>query len=208
MPMDLNNRKAYPEVCHRILEDLAEKLPGHLSYHSIGHTIDVANVCNSYIDYYMIADRVANLIRIAAVAHDYGYIYGPREHEERSIAGVRPMLTGYPEKEIAVIEGLIRATKVPQKPQNLYEEILADADLDYLGREDYPGLSEGLYREFLYFGVVQNETDWLDVQIRFLESHSFHTYWAKQNRSARKQEVLDRLLQKAGRSPGQPKKAS
>ena len=205
--MDLDNPKAYPEVCHRILEDLAEKLPEHLSYHSIGHTIDVANVCNSYIEYYLLSDRVANLIRIAAVAHDYGYIFGPREHEERSIVEVRPMLTEYSDKEIAVIDGLIRATKVPQKPQNLYEQILSDADLDYLGREDYPELSEGLYREFLYFGVVQNEADWLDVQIRFLESHQFHTDWAKANRSKRKQELLDRLLKQASAS-GKSKKAS
>lgn len=200
MPMDLDNRKAYPEVCHRILEDLTEKLPDHLSYHSIGHTIDVANVCNSYIEYYLLSDRVANLIRIAAVAHDYGYIFGPREHEERSIAEVRPMLTDYSDKEIAVIEGLIRATKVPQKPLNLYEQILADADLDYLGREDYPQLSEGLYREFLYFGVVQNDADWLNVQIRFLESHHFHTDWAKENRSQPKRKLLEKLNAQAGAS--------
>jgi len=205
--MELENKKAYPKVCHQILDELSERLPDYLHYHCLNHTIDVSNVCNFYIDYYLISDRVANLIRIAAVAHDYGYIFAPREHEERSIAEVRPMLTEYSDKEIAVIDGLIRATKVPQKPQNLYEQILSDADLDYLGREDYPELSEGLYREFLYFGVVQNEADWLDVQIRFLESHQFHTDWAKANRSKRKQELLDRLLKQASAS-GKSKKAS
>lgn len=205
--MDLINRKAYPEVCHRILEDLSEKLPKHLTYHCLDHTLDVANVCNAYIDYYMVSKEVADLIRIAAVSHDYGYIFGPREHEERSIQEVRPMLTDYSEKQLKVIDGLIRATKVPQKPQNLYEEILADADLDYLGRPDYPELSEGLYREFLFFGVVQNQADWLDVQIRFLESHHFHTDWAKRNRSTSKQEVLQGLKTRAA-APGQTKKAS
>ena len=29
------------------------------------------------------------------------------------------------------------ATKIPQKPQNHYEEVLSDADLDYLGRDDF-----------------------------------------------------------------------
>ena len=156
----------------------------------------MANVCNFYIEYYLLSDRVADLIRIAAVAHDYGYIFDPKEHEERSIVEVRPMLTEYSDKEIAVIEGLIRATKVPQKPQNLYEQILSDADLDYLGREDYPELSEGLYQEFLYFGVVENQADWLDVQIRFLESHQFQTDWAKNNRTENKQKVIDGLKAK------------
>ena len=191
--MKLENSSAYPEVCHKILEELSEKLPGHLTYHNLNHIIDVANVCNHYIDYYMISDRVADLIRIAAVAHDFGYIFTPIEHEERSITEVRPMLQKYSHAEIALIDGMIRATKVPQKPGNLYEDIMADADLDYLGRDDYGPISEGLYKEFLHFGVVKNEIDWLQLQIRFLENHSFHTDWARKHRSETKQERLQRL---------------
>lgn len=191
--MKLENSSAYPEVCHKILEELSEKLPGHLTYHNLNHIIDVANVCNHYIDYYMVSDRVADLIRIAAVAHDFGYIFTPIEHEERSITEVRPMLQKYSDAEIALIDGMIRATKVPQKPGNLYEDIMADADLDYLGRDDYGPISEGLYKEFLHFGVVKNEIDWLQLQIRFLENHSFHTDWARKHRSEAKQERLQRL---------------
>lgn len=191
--MELENSSAYPEVCHKILEELSQKLPEHLTYHNLDHIIDVANGCNFYIDYYMVSDRVADLIRIAAVAHDYGYVFTPVEHEERGIKEIRPMLGNYSEPEIALISGMIRATKVPQKPQNLYEEILADADLDYLGRDDYDPISAGLYKEFLHFGVVKNEIDWLQLQIRFLENHTFHTDWAKKNRTKAKLERLQRL---------------
>ena len=205
--MELENLEAYPEVCHKILDDLSKKLPTHLTYHTLGHIIDVANVCNHYIDYYMISDRVARLIRIAAVAHDYGYIYTPVEHEERSIKEVRPMLKDFSEDEIKQIEGMIRATKVPQSPQNLYEEILADADLDYLGRKDYGKISEGLFKEFLHFGVVKNENDWLELQIKFLENHHFHTDWAKLNRSDAKQQLLQGLRDKLN-SEGLSRQAS
>lgn len=191
--MELENISAYPEVCHKILNNLSEKLPRHLSYHSLGHIIDVANVCDRYIEYYMVGERPAHLIRIAAVAHDYGYIFTPVEHEERSIMEIRPMLKGYSDTEISVISGLIRATKVPQQPQNLYEEIIADADLDYLGRDDYDAISEGLYREFLHFGVVKNEIEWLELQIKFLEGHKFHTSWAKMYRRDAKQRVLQKI---------------
>lgn len=206
--MELENISAYPEICHKILEDLSRKLPAHLTYHTLGHTIDVANVCNHYIEYYMVADSVARLIRIAAVAHDYGYIFSPEGHEERSIAEVRPMLSDYSEREISLIEGMIRATKVPQKPQNLYEEILADADLDYLGRQDYPQLSGSLYAEFLHFGVVANDAQWLAVQIKFLESHHFHTDWAKRHRSDAKHQVLQRLREQAAAAPESSQRAS
>jgi len=205
--MELENLEAYPEVCHKILDDLSKKLPTHLTYHTLGHIIDVANVCNHYIDYYMISDRVARLIRIAAVAHDYGYIYTPVEHEERSIKEVRPMLKDFSEDEIKQIEGMIRATKVPQSPHNLYEEILADADLDYLGRKDYGKISEGLFKEFLHFGVVKNENDWLELQIKFLENHHFHTDWAKLNRSDAKQQLLQGLRDKLN-SEGLSRQAS
>jgi len=205
--MELENIEAYPEVCHKILDDLSKKLPEHLTYHTLGHIIDVANVCNHYIDYYMISDRVARLIRIAAVAHDYGYIYTPVEHEERSIKEVRPMLKDFSEDEIKQIEGMIRATKVPQSPHNLYEEILADADLDYLGRKDYGKISEGLFKEFLHFGVVKNENDWLELQIKFLENHHFHTDWAKLNRSDAKQQLLQGLRDKLN-SEGLSRQAS
>jgi predicted metal-dependent HD superfamily phosphohydrolase len=196
--MELLNRKAYPAVCLQILEELEERLPKHLTYHTVGHTLDVANICNHYIDYYMVADSVAELIRIAAIGHDYGYIYGPREHEEKSITELQPKLQGtYSKKQIEVINGMIRATKVPQRPQNIYEEILADADLDYLGRPDYYKLSSGLYTEFEHFGVVSNEREWLEVQIKFLEAHHYHTDWAIRERVAGKKQVLSELREKA-----------
>ncbi|MGB5189874.1 MAG: hypothetical protein WBN54_07395, partial [Robiginitalea sp.] len=90
----------------------------------------------------------------------------------------------------------------------LYEQILSDADLDYLGREDYPQLSEALYQEFLHFGVVENQTDWLDVQIRFLEGHQFQTDWAKNNRTENKQKVIDGLKAKVSASGRSSRKAS
>jgi hypothetical protein len=118
------------------------------------------------------------------------------------------MLSDYNAREISLIEGMIRATRVPQKPQNLYEEILADADLDYLGRQDYPQLSGRLYEEFLHFGVVANDSQWLAVQIKFLESHHFHTDWALRNRNDFKQEVLQRLKEQAAAAPESSQKAS
>lgn len=196
--MELLNRADYPDVCFRILEELSSKLPGHLTYHCLEHTVDVANVCEHYIEHYMLADQIAELLRIAAVSHDYGYIFGPKEHEERSILEVRPMLTpNYNEKQIHLIEGMIRATKVPQDPKNLYEEIMADSDLDYLGRTDYDKLSAGLYKEFKHFGVVNNQSDWLDIQIRFLEMHEFHTDWAIRHRKENKMKVLHKLRNRA-----------
>lgn len=190
----LRNKNSYPKICFEIIEQLKEKLPKYLSYHSIDHIIDVANVCNDYIEYYDIPEEKAKLLRIAAICHDYGFIESPLDHEEQSIVSIHdllaPILT---DKEIEIINGMIRATKVPQEPKTFYEEILADADLDYLGRKDYDEISTNLFKEYLHLGVVSDNIQWLDLQIRFLENHKFHTDFAKNNREKLKSKKIKEL---------------
>ncbi len=195
--MTLDNKKTYPDICFHILEELKGKLAPYLSYHTYEHIIDVANVCDKYIRLYRIDDDMAKLIRIAAISHDFGYTVSPIGHEERSITLIEPILRPVLTKEeIALVNGMIRATNVPQEPKTFYDKILADADLDYLGRIDYNQISENLHQEFLHFGVVKTEREWLDLQIKFLESHEYHTLYAKWNRRKLKLRKLKELKAK------------
>lgn len=192
--MVLLNKSAYPKFCLALLSEMKENWPAHLTYHTLNHVVDVANICESHIAHYGIHKEEAKLIRIAAICHDLGYKISPENHEEQSIVQIRSLLDKeLNEEEIEKVNGLIRATKVPQKPIGLYQEILADADLDYLGRSDYGPLSELLYQEFLYYGLVKNKTDWITVQINFLENHSYHTSYANENRSAIKLKNIEKL---------------
>jgi len=194
MVVSLKNKEHYPKVALHILAYIEERWPKHLTYHALSHTIDVANVCDSYIQHYDIDQDNADLIRIAAVSHDVGYIISPKDHEESGILVVKPFLEKtLNQKQIESINGMIRATKVPQNPTTFYEEIIADADLDYLGRTDYDQLSEKLKLEFIHFKVIKNEAEWLKVQIDFLENHSYHTSFAKETRSAQKLKTLEKL---------------
>ena len=192
--MTLNNKKKYPDICFQILNELKVKLAPYLSYHSFEHIIDVANVCDNYIRLYKIDDDMAKLIRIAAISHDFGYTISSIDHEERSIILIEPMLRSVlTKKEIDLVNGMIRATKIPQQPKTLYDKILADADLDYLGRDDYNKLSKNLQQELLHFGVIKTEREWLDLQIKFLENHEYHTLYAKWNRRRLKLKKLKEL---------------
>ncbi|SDB30632.1 HD domain-containing protein [Flavobacteriaceae bacterium MAR_2010_188] len=193
--MVLKNIGAYPQVCFEILADLEEKLPDHLEYHCLEHTLDVANICEFYIKYFDLPKDQADLLRIAAIGHDYGYIESPTEHERNSVDKLRPLLEkhGYSEDDIEMIGGMIMATKIPQTPKNFFEEILADADLDYLGRKDYDKLSSRLLQEFFHYNVVKNQREWLDAQINFLENHKYHTEIAQEKRNKSKFEKLKQL---------------
>ncbi len=193
--MVLKNKGAYPQVCFEILADLEEKLPDHLEYHCLEHTVDVANICEFYIKYFDLPKGQAELLRIAAIAHDYGYIESPTEHERNSVNKLIPLLEkyDYSEDDIDMIGGMIMATKIPQTPKNFFEEILADADLDYLGRKDYDKLSSRLLQEFFHYDVVQDQREWLDVQIKFLENHNYHTEIAQEKRNKSKLSKLNQL---------------
>lgn len=48
------------------------------------------------------------------------------------------------------------ATKIPQSPNNLLEQIICDADPDYLGRDDFWKISNNLYHELKIYGVLNN----------------------------------------------------
>lgn len=192
--MTLNNKNKYPDICFQILNELKVKLAPYLSYHCYEHIIDVANICDNYIRLYKIDDDIAKLIRIAAISHDFGYTISSIDHEERSIILIEPMLRSIlTQKEIDIVNSMIRATKIPQQPKNLYDKILADADLDYLGRDDYNKLSKNLQQELLHFGVINTEREWLDLQIKFLENHEYHTLYAKWNRRRLKLKKLKEL---------------
>jgi predicted metal-dependent HD superfamily phosphohydrolase len=195
--MKLHNKSAYPRLCLELLSTLETSLPDSLTYHSLSHTIDVANVCNAYIERYGIDDNHAKLIRIAAVGHDFGYIISPKDHEERSIKTLSRILPSIlDQEEILLVNGMIRATKVPQEPKTLYEQIVADADLDYLGRPDYDVLSAKLYQEFQYYKIVNTQEDWLDLQIKFLQNHKYHTPFAQEHRKPLKLQKLEELKEK------------
>jgi hypothetical protein len=91
---------------------------------------------------------------------------------------------------------MIMATKIPQTPNNHLEQILADADLDYLGRDDFFTIGNKLYDELAMFGIITNERDWNLLQERFLESHNYHTATAISSRNAKKQQNLDIIKSK------------
>ncbi len=73
------------------------------------------------------------------------------------------------------------------------EEIICDADLDYLGRDDFWEISESLYRELQAYNKVSAEIDWNKLQIAFLERHRYHTEYAMENRQPEKEMRIQEL---------------
>lgn len=181
-----------------ILEKQEKELPGHLTYHNIAHIQDVYAAAGHYIAAANIEGDAAVLLQTAALFHDSGFIKQAAGHEEVSCSFARQYLPGfgYSDDQIAIICGMIRATKIPQQPQTPLEEILADADLDYLGRDDFWEISDKLFAELKYTGIVDSEESWNRMQVRFFESHHYFTAYAKAYRETKKQENLQSIKNK------------
>jgi uncharacterized protein len=185
----------FKEACEFILEKLRKDLPSHLTYHSIYHTLDVCGAAKRFGKLEKITSAEMNLLLTAACYHDSGYLTATAGHEEQSCNFAEKFLPGfgYSTGEIAVICGMIRATRLPQSPQTPLEQILADADLDYLGRDDFFTISEQLFLEFVALGLITDKNHWNNIQINFFENHRYFTATAINLRQAHKEQNLQQI---------------
>lgn len=181
-----------------ILEKLGNELPASLSYHSVAHVKDVFGAAEMIGREEHISEQEMKLLLTAALFHDSGFLRGPKEHEEESCRITRQFLPdfNYNQNEIDQICGMIMATQIPQSPQNHLEQILADADLDYLGRDDFFEIGEKLFNELSIFGFLKSEQEWNRLQVRFLESHHYFTQTAIRLRQVKKEIHLARIKSK------------
>ncbi len=175
-----------------IMNKLRKELPRHLSYHSSDHITDVYNAAERLAKEENITEYETKLLLTAAWYHDSGFLTGAKDHEEASCSIAKDVLPDfdYEPNEIERICGMIMATKIPQSPKNHLEEILADADLDYLGRDDFFTIGDKLFTELSVFGFLNTEKEWNSLQVRFLESHHYFTKTALEWRQAKKEQHL------------------
>ncbi|MHA3789040.1 HD domain-containing protein [Flavobacterium hauense] len=175
-----------------ILEKQKREFPEGLYYHNVSHVLDVYETVIKHIEVAKIENSDALLLKTAALFHDSGFIVKSQGHEEVSCDFARQYLPefGYSQGQIHSVCGMIMATKIPQTPCNHLEEIIADADLDYLGRDDFFEISNKLFRELKTAGIVDAEEQWNAIQVDFFAAHHYFTKEAKDWRQAKKEEHL------------------
>jgi predicted metal-dependent HD superfamily phosphohydrolase len=181
-----------------ILSKLKNDLAAHLYYHAVSHTLDVYDRAVYLAENEGVTNDQMALLLTAALYHDSGYLFQSTGHEEISCKIVRETLPqfGYGQNDIEKICGIITATRLPQSPVDKLGEIICDADLDYLGRDDFFELGDKLYREMCAGGTVLTQREWDEQQIAFLKGHAYFTKTAQQLRNQKKQENLNQLLSK------------
>lgn len=188
----------YDGVIDYVLQRLSNELPDNLTYHRAWHTeFDVLPAAQRLAIESGLPLSEQRLLEVGAAFHDIGFIYNPIDHEDIGVQIAKEIMPKYGFKDIDIhrVEGLVLATRQPQSPQNHLEELLVDADLDSLGREDYQETSLALWQELKVFGKAPSWECWLYFQLLFLKKHNYFTAQARQLRDAGKKENIANLEQ-------------
>lgn len=180
------------EVAYGMIENfLINHLPKEYTYHTIHHIRDVVEQSERIAKKEKINKEDIADLKLAAWLHDVGYIWEPNRHEARGSEFATTILNAmdFPAQKINRITGMIMATKIPQSPKNILEQIICDADLDYLGREGYEENSLLLLQELRLKKEI-SALDWLKIQDQFLTKHTYFTKTSNTTRNKLKSEVL------------------
>ena len=80
----------------------------------------------------------------------------------------------------------ILSTIIPEAPMTILGKILAYADLNAFGRQDFLLRNDHLRRELALFGKVYSDVEWFTLQLKFIEKHNFFTASARTLYNAQK----------------------
>ena len=189
------NGPRYQAAEQFMLDRLSKELPSSLYYHGYHHTHDVMDAAMVIASAENTSEEQRSLLRIAICFHDAGFIYVYKEHEAKGCELAKEILPGFGfnAEQIEQVCGMIMATRVPQDPHNLLEDIICDADLDYLGREDVYAIAQTLFEELKVHANLTDPKTWNDIQVNFLSRHHYHTRFSQEYRQPKKEEYLKKL---------------
>ena len=186
------------------LERLERDLSPALTYHCLAHTRDdVVPAAERLAALEGVTGESLLLLRTAALFHDIGFVEQRADHETIGVRIAREVLPrfGYSPAHIEAIGGMILTTKLPQSPHTLLEEILADADLDVLGRDDFLVRSQDLQAELAAFGMPMSDEQWFGGQLEFMQAHRYFTVAARTLRDTMKQVNIEALVSLLAQCP-------
>jgi predicted metal-dependent HD superfamily phosphohydrolase len=180
--------------------------PDWIIFHTFQHAKAVVKACKEIGAASRLSDGDQEVVTLAAWFHDTGYVETVDGHEEKSVRIAESFLreNGFPEEKIGRVAGCIRATKLPQSPKSLPEQVLCDADLAHLARRDFRRVSELIRSEVEHRkGCRLTEIEWLTVNTKFLAGQRYFTDYARTKFGKRIERNLAALKKRLNRAKRQ-----
>lgn len=196
----MNELLPFESIKKDILSFLENGLAKDLFYHNVGHTLDVTEqAVRIATETGGLSEEGFLLLQIACLYHDSGFVFTWHDHEEAGVELAQKRLPsfGVDAAQLDIIGELIMATQIPQRPKDVLGQIICDADLDYLGRDDFFRISDSLYHEMKVRNMMASQEAWDQVQIKFFRQHSYFTESNRRLRSAAKEQHLQQILRRS-----------
>lgn len=160
-----------------------ENISAKMVYHNFAHTTNVVEKSRKIAKKSGLSDEDLEIVTLAAWFHDAGYTAVYEGHETKSIEIAEGFLkeNGYPQEKLKRVAACINASRMPQNPQNLPEQVICDADLFHLGQEEFFEYSELLKCELQNLEIKSyTDSQWLKINIEFLSAHKYFTDYARE----------------------------
>lgn len=178
---------------------LKNELPKVLKYHVAEHTDDVMKEALTFAIHDNLLPRDLELLAIAAVFHDIGFVYNIQENEALAAQTAKEAMVAaksYGEQEIECVAQMIMSTQVRKTPEgprqvasNELSKYLLDADVSNLGREDFFDKAELVRKEIQF---ASREIFYAGL-IGFMLAHQWYSKAAKAMRQAKKDDNFRQL---------------
>jgi uncharacterized protein len=176
---------------------MTNQLSSDMHFHNLLHTQYVVNAVTDIGCHYRITDRDMAIIKTAAWFHDTGYCYAYTGHEDSSIGIAATFLKqeNCDAQFVDEVIGCITATKMPQSPQSLLQQIMCDADMSHLADVDYPAYASRLRTEWeLALNKQYSDERWRQINLNMLIQHKYFTDYGKIVLQEHKLNNIDKLL--------------
>lgn len=179
-----------------VFKKLFSELKPTLFYHNAQHTIDVCRSAETLAIMERVSADELVMILTAALFHDTGFLWAFENNEPIACEFAAKTLPdfGYNPLQVSTVCQIILSTAMPQRPESLLEEIICDADLDYVGRDDFFITALRLHREWSEYSDHKIPfRDWYLQQRDFVEGHEFFTRSARLLRNEKKKKNLSQV---------------
>lgn len=195
----MNYLEILDQVKTHIEDAFDSRQDNKLVYHNFAHTEHVANHAVELANHYKLEDKDFFIVLVASWFHDLGYLDKWEQHEQRGAEAAAEFLRqrGVDEDTIASVIGCIMATKMPQSPEGLLQQIVCDSDLYHLGSSEFKDRNRLMRKEAE--NLLDKEIDkdvWRLGTIKLMESHHYHTDYCINKLNAQKEKNLQNLKDK------------
>ena len=175
---------------------LTQDLSENCLFHTISHTQEVVKNAETIGKYCQIDKHELNILRVAALFHDVGYVDAYDDHELFSAERVRRFLQSKNVNDLIIdqIERAILSTKTPQNPKDKISKILCDADLMNLTFDDYFEQVDLMRMEWEKVGKAKlgRQQFYLNT-LAFFQTHEYHSEYGRKILQPKK-ELTERKL--------------